>query len=413
MPSGTFLHSWLRHLSFIESPLSYDFWSGIWLQSSITGRGTTVARPRIPVYLNVYVILVAESGHTRKSTVISQAQKMLRLFIDNEDEKQRNQLITVKTIPEDLELQLHNMTRNHGYARASICISELVTFLGRERYQIAMPGLLTDLYDSPSIRAGGGTIRRGETVIKDVYLTFMSASTPTWLEGAINPDVIEGGFTSRVLFIVEEERKKKVAWPSNSMSEDFDRALDRLQHTRRWIDRQRIAELELDNSAIRYLKQWYDSKPESQDTFSRSFESREDDHMLRLAGHLALNEHRAIVLKNDLQASVQIINEAKTRGSQIFIGARTDDRTLAAIEAVAQRLRKSGEDMISRTEVLQPARRHMSAMQLDKVLRIMVELKLAQTYLDRRDNPGRPAEMYRGTALLEKRNWMKMILDRM
>src|SRR5690606_2971874 len=139
----------------------------------------------------------------------------------------------------------------------------------------------------PSSRMGGGTIGRGKTEIRDVFLSFLAASTPTWLARAINPDVVEGGFTSRCMFIVSEQRKKRIAWPS-AKNEDTSWFVEELQKIRQKAAT--VQRLDLTPGALKAFTTWYNNKTESRDPFSASFESREDAHVLRLAGYLAVDD---------------------------------------------------------------------------------------------------------------------------
>lgn len=211
VPRNTFIGQYMDYMSSVETAYDYDFWCAVWLMSLALGRDVIVARPRAKVYMNWYIILVAESGVTRKSTGVRAAQRIALSFIERSPSE--ISLIQNKSTPEGLELLLQRMSNEHGYAHAAISIDEMVRFLGRERYAMELPGLLTDLYDAPEFRTGGGTVSRGPVVLRNVYLSFISASTPSWLGRAINPDIIEGGFTSRTVFVCSEKRKRKVSWP--------------------------------------------------------------------------------------------------------------------------------------------------------------------------------------------------------
>ena len=207
-PEGTFIRNYMNAQHGLETAVAYDFWSACWVLGSALGRSVYVDRPRIPVYMNWYIVVVADTGVTRKTTAVVRARKLLAHVIDD-----NVTLIESKTTPEKLEYLMGISSEKTGMATVHIAISELVTFLGRERYTMQMPGLLTDLYDCPDVRAGGGVIGRREHTLRKVFISFLSASTPSWLMRAINPDVIEGGFTSRVIFVTAERRKRRIAWP--------------------------------------------------------------------------------------------------------------------------------------------------------------------------------------------------------
>jgi KaiC/GvpD/RAD55 family RecA-like ATPase len=106
----------------------------------VLGRGVVVSRGAASVHLNLFVIFVAESGTTRKSTSVRMASKFAR-SISGEDVA----FIESRITPEKLEFDLAMQSAEYGYAYATIAIDELVKFLGQEKYVKGMPTLLTDL----------------------------------------------------------------------------------------------------------------------------------------------------------------------------------------------------------------------------------------------------------------------------
>jgi hypothetical protein len=217
VPADSFLGRYLRFMSQQETAYAFDFWSGMWAVSCACGRLTYVARPRAPVFLNMYTILIGESGIARKTTSVSSAAKLVRILATEDKELG---FIDAKVTAEKLDSILHERTMEHGSSQLCIAIPELAVFLGTEQYVANMPTLLTDLYDSPSHRHGGGTIERGEIVQRNIWVSFLSASTPVWLLKTVNPNVVEGGFTSRCLFIVSNEPKSKIPWPDEDASSE-------------------------------------------------------------------------------------------------------------------------------------------------------------------------------------------------
>ena len=277
-PEGTFLDAYLQYADAVETPLAYDFWTGIWLLSCAAGRQITVRRPEAPVFLNIYAVLCADAGVTRKSSALRRAEAVYREAGLHE----QRCIITGPTTPEALVRELGLRSHEGRLAHADICVSELVTFLGREQYNIAMPGLLTDLYDCPSIREGRRVSGDG-AVIRDAYLTLLGASTSSWLVRAINPDVIEGGFTSRCLFIVEEKRKRLIAWPANAPGRDSSRtrASQLLHDSVLLCTKYAERGITLNDAALDRFVSWYERRTvNNTDPFTASFEAREDHHIL-------------------------------------------------------------------------------------------------------------------------------------
>lgn len=398
----------MRFMEAQETPLAYDFWCACWLLSLALGRGIVVPRPRAPVHMNLYALLIADSGVTRKSSAVRHATNIAREFIDKLD--QRIEFIETKMSPENLEARMHTLTAETGHAHVAVSISELVTFLGRERYTIAMPGLLTDLYDCPASRIGGGTIGRGKTEIKNIFVSFLAASTPTWLSRAINPDVVEGGFTSRCMFIVSEQRKKRIAWP-DAKDEDTSWFVEELIKIRQKANE--IKRLELTSGAFKAFTYWYNNKTESRDPFSSSFESREDAHVLRLAGYLAVDDGAWQIDAHHIRNATKIIAEIKADGSNIFVGGASADRLLNGLDLLRSKLIEAGIDGIRHNELFHATKHYLRNDEYSTALDIMHELEMVDCFIPPQIGAGRKAKLWRATKKITAPGTMAALQSRL
>ena len=171
-----------------------------------------VDRPRASVHLNTYMILVSESGIMRKSTSIRAAANLVRDFLLKTNSPM--QLVESQITKGALLDDLSRSSLHHGSAQVVIVASELAAMLGRGSQISGVPAMLTDLYDCPDERTGGGSIHSGTINLSNVYCSFLAGSTPSWLERSVRPEIIAGGFTSRCYFVTGRVRKKLVAWPA-------------------------------------------------------------------------------------------------------------------------------------------------------------------------------------------------------
>ncbi|MCA2593020.1 MAG: DUF3987 domain-containing protein, partial [Microcystis sp. M31BS1] len=357
----------------LETPYAYDFWVGCNVLSAALGRDIIVNRPMAPVYLNLFTILVAESGITRKSTAVRHGLDFIRKL-----EKEDLALIEGKTTPERLEEILYEQTRDYKSSNVSICISELVTFLGREKYVSTMPTLLTDLYDSPKIRRLGGSLKTGSREAHNVFVQFLSASTPSWLVRAVNPDVIEGGFTSRVMFICAENPKKRQSWPEAPNKELEQQILIQLNNIK--TKAKEVEKIELNLNARKVFDRWYKSRTLHKDPFRASFQSREDAHTLRLAAFLAINDGTWVIHSNHITQAIKIINEVREDGAQIFEGTGTNSRLIAGIDKIRDKLLEAGINGLPQTNLTKAVSSYMDAEHLVTALNIMHELQFVQKF---------------------------------
>ena len=386
VPPDSFIGQYMEYMSYVETAHSYDFWCAMWAIGTGVGRDVYVDRPNSPVYLNWYIILAAKSGTTRKSTAISSIKTVLG---------SDTRILGGKTSPESLELLLHESTRDSGAGQVAFCISELVTILGREGYMSTMPGLLTDLYDCPSERRSPGTLKSGEIIQKDVYVTFLSASTPSWLVTAINPSVIEGGFTSRVIFVVDDNRKRAIAWPEERGEDEQGRVS---KNYRRTVAAAReVGGIHISAGGLKKFRNWYNSRAIHTDSFMSSFEAREDDHVLRAAGCLAINDGILEIQTQHISKGIQLIAESKSKSNTLFGGDFSQRaRITGAISRVREILLEAGTDGIRHSDVQRRMVRHLDTKEFRILIDIMHECGMVQIFEMKR------GRMYRATKSIEK-----------
>ncbi len=404
---GTFLDHYMDYMSPLETPLSYDFWCGMWLLSSTINRRMTINRPHAPVYLNLYLVICADAGTTRKSSAIRRCEEVYRAAKLGEE----CTTLTGSFTPEAMLAALAGTTLHYGHGTAHVISSELVTILGKEKYTVALPGLLTDLYDCPAVRevsrAGAGKIR-----IDNTYVSFLAASTPSWLVRAINPDVIEGGFTSRCLFVIEEQRKRLVAWPDGvTDSSIVDRLASMLGDVRDDVSRWSSRGIDLTDSAKTRFVLWYERRDYSAtDPFTASFDAREDHHVLRLAGLLAANERSWQISVHHIDHAIKIIAHHKKTAAHMFGVQRSSVRMMEGVDKVREVLRESGELGIDQSKLLFKTRNKLKTRELEYVMTIMHELEMVQKF--EVTTGGRKKTVWRGTNRLMFRNLNTMLQER-
>ena len=406
VPENTFISRYLRFMRRQETAFAYDFWSALWAVGAVCGRATHVARPRAPVYLNMFLILVGESGVARKTTSVSMAGGLVRAILSADDEIG---YLDAKMTAEKLDDLLHERTQIHGTAQLCINIPELAVFLGVERYLTNMPMLLTDLYDCPTHRHGGGTIIRGESIQRNVWLSFLSASTQMWLMKSVNPDVIEGGFSSRCLFIVSNEPKRKIAWP-DATSTDADRAvmLGDLRTIRdHALQRQPIT---LSAHAMSAFSTWYGKRERSYDLFRQSFEAREDSHVLRIAALLCINDGAWCVDEQHVLCAIKLVDEVKRSSGDIFQNMELHSKFTRSLDLLRSSLISAGMDPIPRHELSRRCRQKLTLGEFNGLLEVLHEIGAVQRFSSHPEGRGRPTEFYRGTEELLERRLTEQVL---
>ena len=309
VPPDSFIGKYMDYMSVIETPFAYDFWCALWAIGAGVGREVYVNRPNTPVYLNWYVILAAESGTTRKSTAVGSVLKLFDGRGGGPKSDKQYHVITGNASPKNLKLALYERSHRTGHADAMIVTDELSDMLGREGYMATMPILLRTLYACREHHLEPGTAVSGEIELHNVYISFLSAATPIDIVTTINPTVIEGGFTSRVIFVVEDVRKKSIAWPDVRTDNAGDELTSKFYDT---IEAH-AEPIGISPGGLKKLTRWYRSRTSHSEPFLSSFESSEDDHVLRCAACLAFNDNPGDILNGPIGTACKIIADATIR----------------------------------------------------------------------------------------------------
>lgn len=401
----TFIGAYMAHMNEQETATDYDFWSALWLLSCAVGRSVVVDRPRAPVFMNLYTILVANSGVTRKSAAVSVARKIAQTLFEDDP---LLQLIEGKTTAESLERLLHERSTATGSAGVAIAVSELATFLGTERYNATIPVLLTDLYDCPTERRSGGTISRGSVIQTNVFVNFISASTPAWLFRSVNPSVVEGGFTSRCIFVCAEQPKRRIAWGSDVSSRDTGPLVCRLRDIR--TQGRNYRTITINDRALARFRNWYAKRKTSLDSFRSSFESREDAHILRLAAFLCINDNTWVIQVSHIVAAIKIIANVKFEAGKLFQGTNSRTKFILGVERLSDALMVSGLTPVTRSQLYLKCRSHLDNMEFSALLDVMAELGVIQRVELKHLGAGRPVEMIRGTTLLATKGMIEKVI---
>jgi hypothetical protein len=358
----------------------------------------------------MYLILVGDSGIPRKSTSINMATELIRDLHADDDVVG---VIGAKATPEQIDLILHRRSKQYGSAQVAITSTELTVFVGGEAYNTAMPMLLTDLYDCPRIRQGGGTIARGESEQHNVWVSFLSGSTAIWLLQAVNPKVIEGGFTSRCLFVVTNEPKQLIPWPDDNNT-DYERHM--LMEQLRAVKKQAALcpEIQMAPTAMEMFAAWYHKRDHSVDPFKQAFEAREDSHVLRIAALLSINDGAWEIQCKHLRLAFKLVVELKLTSGAVFEHGVMRSKYAAAFDIIRTQLIGS-HDPIKRSSLVRKCRYFLQLEETNLLFETMHDMGLLRRFIYQPEMRGKGVqrtEYFHGTDKLIERGVAERVLER-
>lgn len=227
------LTAYLQYTEQTEPPVSYHTWSGLSLLAGALQRKVHLRWGFEVIYPNMYVILVGPSGRARKGVALGIAKDLLKnvpgLSIAPESTSGREAIVlAMKRSIANFEDASDGKIKFHCALTAFS--EELSVFLGQG--DIKLLANLTDWYDCKDDWAYE-TIGRGVDKLQGLCFNLLGATAPDWLQSMLPHEAVGGGFTSRVVFVVEEQKGKTVPKPQISdeqkeLGEQLTRDLERI-----------------------------------------------------------------------------------------------------------------------------------------------------------------------------------------
>jgi len=311
---------YLKYTTGQESPTDFHLWVCIGMIAVALGRNAWLNRGGWNIYPNLFIILIGESGLTRKSTALNLGIHPLQSCLPDITE------LGQKITPEQLIGVLAQICDDDSSKRAEAYIhaSEMAVLLGKTNLDDSLIKLLTDLWDCPSHHTYQ-TRGKGKETMKDVCINMLAATTPDWLRNSIPQDTLEGGFFSRLILVQRTPTGEKNPFPEDSMNVKIQEALENIKHDLQLINQEIHGPFEWDTEAKKAYATWYCeyNEPESSVSFMRGYYGRKGDFVIKLAMISSANySNDKIITKEDIVFAVKILNENEvyTRELVKFMG---------------------------------------------------------------------------------------------
>lgn len=341
------LHAYLDYTKFSESPDPFHFWTAISTIGGALRRRVWIDQRQFSWTPNFYIIFVALPGVATKSTCINTGVRLLREVPDIAfgPNSMTWQGLTValeeakRVYPkDDLGTEFLQMSC------LTIAISELGTFLKPKETDLI--DLLVDLWDGGD-RVWKHRIKTGDkpsTEIINPWMNIIGCTTPAWLRGNFPTYMIEGGLTSRCVFVFGDKKRHLISYPSElavngwwmdlgaRLSEDLV-AMSEMQ-----------GEYQLLPDAIEWGHQWYEHHWGNRPAALMSekyggYYARKQTHFHKLAMVLAASQRQELfITKDDLVQAERLVTATEGDIDRVFktIGASDDSRSMAEILAVVK-----------------------------------------------------------------------------
>ncbi len=386
------LDAYLTYTENTEPPLSYHTWVGISLIAGALQRKVYLNWGHETIYPNMYIVLVGPSGKARKGTALTIGKDILQDIGISLTSESITREALIRDMKDALDSFQDESTGKLRYHCALTAISdELSVFLGQNDVKFLAD--LTDWYDSRkswTYRTKGA----GTDKIQGVCFNILGATAPDWLQSILPQEAVGGGFTSRIIFVVEEDKGKIVPEPIYTKEDEELRGM-------LVRDLERISTLTgemrfSDKGKQKYIN-WYkkyendmrDGKFVIEDTRFTGYMERKATHLRKLSMVLsAARSSERIITEVDLSKALSLLAQAEKKMPKTFGGLGTSqysDITNKVINLIQAR----GE--LTRSNLMRKMYRDLDPGTLDVVETTMRQMKVVEVVTV----PGKGDVLYR------------------
>ncbi len=211
------LTAYLKYTDNTEPPKSYHIWTGISILAGALQRKVYCRWGFETIYCNMYIVLIGPSGRCRKGTAMTLGHDILKevgipLTAESITRealiRAMDNAVTNFTDPTDNTIKFHCSLTTFS--------EELSVFLGQN--DIRFLADLTNWYDSRDSWKYE-TKNKGTDKIQGVCYNLLGGTAPDWLQSILPQEAVGGGFTSRIIFVVEEQKKQTIIEPIMTQEE--------------------------------------------------------------------------------------------------------------------------------------------------------------------------------------------------
>lgn len=341
------VESYIEYTDNTESPLIYHTWCALSVIAGALQRRVYLKWGLGQViYPNMYIVLIGPSGRTRKGVSIGIAKEFLKgvphVTVTPESSSGRQAMILAmkRALRNFNDPSKNNKIEFHCAVTAFS--EELAVFLGQG--DIAYLSNLTDWYDSKDDWEYE-TVGRGKDTLQGLCLNLLGGTAPDWIQSMIPQEALGGGFTSRIIFIVEEKKRKIV--PEHTVTQKEIQLHGKLSR-----DLERIAllagEINFTESAKQLYVNWYveqdtllaNKTPPIADTRFAGYCERRATHLRKLLILCSAARGDDLTIRDeDFSMALDLLNGAEVNMHKTFGGlgkARNSDELEQVIKYIQE-----------------------------------------------------------------------------
>lgn len=315
------LSGYLLYCANSEPQQSYHIWTGLSMLAGALERRVYMHWEGKNLYPNLYVILVGPSGWARKGTAMNMGKPLIKNIGAKVIEGAITREKLIRRMCESFTAMPDEKIGAAGQCAITYVSNELVVFLGQNN--IKLLGDLCDWYDCPDVWPYD-TKNQGTDIIEGICVNILGGVAPDWIPEILPPAAIGGGFTSRCVWVVEEDKRATVPYPK------VDKQLGRaLQEDLQRIYVDLVGEMKFDEETYDYYGEWYqaeddkirDGNPPIHDPKFTSYCSRRGTLIKKLCMLISASEGSdRIINMRHFSRAVDILTKTELKMPRAFSG---------------------------------------------------------------------------------------------
>jgi hypothetical protein len=390
-------HDWIsRYLKFTsntEPPILYKEWIACSVIASVLQRKVRLNWGTLTFFPNLYVVLVGPSGRCRKGVAMSTGHKMLRELAIKTTAEAITREALIKNLAESAVTDEGPGGKQIIHSSLTVFSKELAVFLGQDNKKLMMD--LTDWYDCDDkweYRTKGA----GVDEIIGVWLNLIGATTPELVQTQLPKDAVGGGLSSRIIFVFEDKKAKKVAAPfltkeQKGMYTELKNELEFMNSI--------SGEVGFDDTFVESYAKWYEASiklpPEyggnvssgTLDKFKEGplayYNERRANHVMRLCIILSASQKEETLTEQILFRAINLLERTEVKMPRTFGGYGGAEKA-SVMHKIMELVAKYGR--ISRKDILKILHFELDDLnELDKMLQMLSTMKFCRIVHDEKD----------------------------
>lgn len=311
-----FITGYLKYCEGTEPPVQYHLWCAISGIAAALQRKVYLKWGIETIYPNLYVVLIGPSGN-RKGVSMS----IIRDLVKSVGIKCTAESITREALIRDLRESISYYKDSDGTIRFHCSLTafseELSIFLGQNDVKFLAD--LTSWYNCES-EWTYRTKQQGTDKIQGVYFNLLGATATDWLVSILPREAVGGGFTARVIFVVEEERHNVIALPpqpDEKLREDLLHDLEQIHIM--------SGEFVFTKDAVEIYRVFYEGSKNSNygvsDRRFASYNERRGTHIRKLSMIMSASRSDDMIVDAcDVDRAIKILEKTEVKMPRVFKG---------------------------------------------------------------------------------------------